>query len=304
MLLLAAITCAAFLHLATEKATDLTLRAGRAISGLERKEITLDDGLRYAYLEGGQGEPLMLFHGFGADKGNFTLVARFLTPHYRVIIPDHIGFGESAHPADADYRAGAQARRLRTLAQALGAEKPHLGGSSMGGHIAMAYAALFPGEVRSLWLLNPGGVWSAPESELRAIIRKTGKNPLMASSEEEFIETFTIVMSSPPPMPRPMLRVMARERINNFALEQRIFRELTSDPIENTIKGSKVPALIVWGEEDRVINPATAAILHGLMPESRVIMMPGIGHLPMLEDPKQCAADYLEYRSALQTGNR
>src|SRR6478735_3598161 len=70
---------------------------------LERKEIVLSDGTRIAYLEGGGGEPLVLVHGFGADKDNFTRVARWLTPHYRVIVPDLVGFGESAHRADVDY---------------------------------------------------------------------------------------------------------------------------------------------------------------------------------------------------------
>jgi len=288
-----------FLYMAPERATGLIHRAGRLMSGVERREITLPDGLRYVYLEGGTGEPLMLLHGFGADKENFTLIARYLTPRYRVIIPDHIGFGESSHPADADYRTAAQAKRLHALAQALGIKEIHLGGSSMGGHIAMAYASLYPKEVKSLWLLDPGGVWSAPESEFRKIIRETGKNPLMARSEQEFAETFKFVMNDPPPIPRPMLDVMSRERIRNFSLEQRIFKELTGDSIEKRINGSTVPTLIVFGDKDRAINPATAEILHKLMPNSRVIMLPGIGHLPMLEATARCADDYLKFRGSL-----
>lgn len=289
----------AFLYLAPAKATGSIHWAGQKMSGIERREITLPGGLRYVYLEGGKGEPLMLFHGFGGDKYNFMLIARYLTSHYRVIIPDHIGFGESAHPADADYTTRAQAERLHGLAKALGIENLHVGGNSMGGHIAMAYASLYPKEVKSLWLLDPGGVWSAPESDLRKIIREKGKNPLMASTEEEFAEIFKFVMSDPPPIPRPMLNVMARERKKNFDLEARIFKQLTGDTVEKVIKGSTVPALIVWGKEDRVLSPASAEILHKLMPNSRVIMMPGIGHLPMIEDPGKCAEDYLKFRASL-----
>jgi pimeloyl-ACP methyl ester carboxylesterase len=288
-----------FLYLAPEKATRLAIDMERQRSGLERKEINLSNNLHYVYLEGGKGEPLILLHGFGANKDNFTRVARFLTPHYRVIIPDHIGFGESSHPQNADYGMLAQAVRIRTLAQALGVKKLHLGGSSMGGYIAMMYAFIYSDEVKSLWLIDPGGIWSAPPSELGEIISKTGKNPLMARNEDEFAGIFAFVMSDPPFIPRPILNVMAQERIRNYELEKRIFKELTADSAENYIKDLKTPTLIVFGDKDRAINPATADILHKLMPSSKVIIMKGLGHLPMIEQPRKSAEDYLKFREKL-----
>jgi pimeloyl-ACP methyl ester carboxylesterase len=288
-----------FLYLAPEKATKLAIDLERKRSGLTLKEITLPGELHYVYLEGGQGEPLVLLHGFGGDKDNFTRVARFFTPHYRVIIPDHIGFGESSHPQNANYSASAQAVRIRTLVQALGITKLHLGGNSMGGQISMMYAALFPDEVNSLWLLDPGGVWSAPSSGLREIIVKTGENPLIAKSEDEFAKIFAFVMADPPFIPRPMLNIMARERIHNYELEKRIFKEITADSAEKYVTGLKTPTLIVFGDKDRVINPATAGVLHRLMPRSEVIIMKGLGHLPMIEQPHQSADDYLKFRAAL-----
>jgi pimeloyl-ACP methyl ester carboxylesterase len=292
-----------FLYLAPEKATSLALDIERKRSGLERKEIKLSDDLNYVYLEGGKGEPLILLHGFGANKDNFTRVARYLTPRYRVIIPDHIGFGESSHPQDADYGALSQAVRIRTLAQALDIDKAHIGGSSMGGHIAMMYAFVYPNETQSLWLLNPGGIWSAPPSELRDVTAKTNKNPLMAKNEDEFAEIFAFVMADPPFIPRPILNVMAQERISNYELEQRIFKTLTSDSAEQYITGLQTPVLIVFGDQDRAINPATADILHNLMPKSEVIIMKGLGHLPMIEQPRLASADYLKFREALDKEN-
>ncbi|MGB9148761.1 MAG: alpha/beta hydrolase [Burkholderiales bacterium] len=294
-----AIAATGFVYLAPEKAMRLAIDAERRRAGLVRKQIDLPGGLHYAYLEGGEGEPLMLLHGFGANKDNFTRVARLLTSHYRVIVPDHIGFGESAHPPDADYSPAGQAIRLRALAKALGIEKLHLGGSSMGGHIALTYAALYPAEVNSLWLIDSGGAWTAPASEMAALLNETGQNPLMAKSEEEFAGIFSFVMSDRPFILRPMLNVLARERMRNFALEDRIFRRIKADSVEARIDGMTTPTLIVWGEKDRVIHVETAGILHKLLPNSRVIMMPGIGHLPMIERPRQCAEDYLYFREAL-----
>jgi pimeloyl-ACP methyl ester carboxylesterase len=292
-----------FVYLEPEKATSLTLDLERKRSGLERKEITIPGNLRYVYLEGGKGEPLILLHGFGANKDNFTRVARFLTPHYRVIIPDHIGFGESDHPQDADYGALSQAVRIRTLVQALGINKVHLGGSSMGGYIAMMYAFLYQDEVKTLWLLDPGGIWSAPPSELREMMAKTGKNPLVAKSEDEFAGIFAFVMADPPFIPRPILNVMAQERIRNYDLEKRIFTQLSSDSAEKYVTGLKTPTLIVFGDKDRAINPATADILHKLMPNSEVLIMKGLGHLPMIEQPRWSAEEYLKFHKTLDMLN-
>jgi pimeloyl-ACP methyl ester carboxylesterase len=291
-----------FLYLAPEKAAKLVIDMERKHSGLTLKQINVPGNLHYVYLEGGQGEPLILLHGFGANKDNFIRVARFLTPHYRVIIPDHIGFGESSHPQDASYSPGVQAARIRTLAQALGITKLHLGGSSMGGHISIMYAALFPNEVKSLWLIDPGGIWSAPPCEFRKMTAK-GQNPLMARNEDEFAKIFAFVMADPPFIPRPILNVMARERIVNYELENRIMKELTDDSAENYVKGLTTPTLIIFGDKDRAINPATADILHKLMPHSEVIMMKGLGHLPMIEQPRLSAQDYLKFREKLDKSN-
>lgn len=289
-----------FVYLAPETATRYALDAERYHSGLERKEIDLPDDLHFVYLEGGQGEPLMLLHGFGGNKDNFTRVARFLTPHYRVIIPDHIGFGESAHPQQADYAPPAQVERLRALAQALDMKALHIGGNSMGGQIAMTYAALYPSEVKSLWLLAPAGVWSAPQSEVFKDIAKSGCNPVLASNVEEFTQLLALGMSNPPFVPSPMLAVLAQERIKNFALEERIFKQIGAYSVEEGVTGMETHTLIVFGEQDRLIPFTTADILHKLLPNSQVIIMPGIGHLAMFERPQQSADDYLRFRANLQ----
>jgi pimeloyl-ACP methyl ester carboxylesterase len=55
--------------------------------------------------------------------------------------------------------------------------------------------------------------------------------------------------------------------------------------------------LIMWGANDRAINVATADVLHKLLPNSQVVIMPDIGHLPMLERPRESAEAYLRFRA-------
>jgi len=288
-----------FYSSAPERAVRAALAYERRLAGLERKEITLASGLRYVYLEGGRGAPLLLLHGFGANKDNFARVARYLTPRYRVIVPDHIGFGESSKPPQADYAPRAQAERLRALMRQLGVTKLHLGGNSMGGHIALTYAAQYPKEVESLWILNAAGVWSAPPSELRKTMAETGENPMLVQDEDDFAQLVSLVTAKPLMIPRPFLDVVAQERIKNFALEQRIFKQLGADSVEERIRGLAIPTLIVWGQQDRVLHPGSAGILQMLLIRSEVVMLPEVGHLPMIEEPERCALDYLRFRATL-----
>lgn len=288
-----------FYTTAPERAVRIALAYERRLAGLERKEVSLASGLTYVYLEGGRGEPLLLLHGFGANKDNFSRVAKYLTPRYRVIVPDHIGFGESSKPPQADYAPRAQAERLRAFARALGVSKLHLGGNSMGGHIALTYAALYPKEVQSLWLVNAAGVWSAPPSELRRQMSETGENPMLVQDEADFAALVALVTAKPLMIPRPFLDVVAQDRIKNYALEERIFKQLAADSVEERIRGLAVPSLIVWGQQDRVLHPGSAGVLQMLLIKSEVVMMQGVGHVPMIEEPERSALDYLRFRATL-----
>jgi len=281
------------------RVTDAAISFERGRADLVRKDVSLPDGLHMAYLEGGRGEPLVLVHGFGGNKDNFTRVARWLTPHYRVIVPDLVGFGESSHPLDASYAYAAQAERLHAFVRALALENAHFGGNSMGGAVVLSYAAQYRSEVASLWLLDAAGIPEAPVSELRKIIETTGRNPLLVATEDDFAHLLTFAMSDPPYIPRMVVNVMAQERIRNQAIERRAFEQIATDSVTRQVHGLPTPTLIVWGDEDRLLHVGTAEMLHTLLPRSQVIVMPHVGHMPMVERPEQSAQDYLRFRAAL-----
>ena len=271
----------------------------RSRASLVRKETTLADGTHLVYLDGGVGTPLVLVHGFGADKDNFTRVARYLTPRYRVIVPDLVGFGESAHRADVDYHYAAQAERLRAFVQALGLSRIDLGGNSMGGGIALSYAAQHPQEVASLWLIDCAGIAEAPPSELARLVRTTGQNPLMITRESDFGAFLDFVMSDPPYIPGAVKDVLARERIANQALEKQVFGQIATDSVSASIRGLATPTLVLWGDEDRALSVGTVPILKTLLPNAQAVVMPHVGHAPMIERPKESAEAYLSFRDGL-----
>lgn len=272
-------------------------------SDLAVKALTLSSGDTMVYAENGNvaGEPLLLVHGFGGNKDNFTRIADKLEG-YHLIIPDLLGFGDSSKPMTADYRSDAQAQRLHELMQAKGlTSNTHVGGNSMGGAISVAYAAKYPKEVKSLWLVDTAGFWSAgvPKSLEGATLEN---NPLLINSKEDFYKMYDFVMYKPPYVPKSVKAVFAQERLNNKELDAKILEQIVTDNVEERAKiiaEYNIPTLVVWGEEDKVIKPETINLIKEIIPQSQVITMPKIGHVPMIEAVKQTANDYKAFRAQL-----
>jgi len=293
-------------HLFPQPMARAAMKVQHALGGVQRHSTQIP-GFDIVYLDSGSDSaregnaPLVLIHGIGADKDNWAQIAPFLRGIGRVIAIDLPGFGESSKPLDADYSVEQQAARVAQFLDALQIPRAHLGGSSMGGAIALAFAKLYPERAASLWLLNPAGVGSAKESEMFRAYREDGQFLLFAKTPEDFPRVMGLVMSKQPIVPWSVKHELAKAAAANYELHTRIFRELTKDVphIEQAVVGLQTPALIVWGDEDRVLDVSGAEILHHALTNSEVIVMPGIGHLPMLETPYPVARDYKAFRARL-----
>lgn len=287
----------------TVATTQKLVQLERAKSGLAVKEMTLASGEKLVYAENGNinAQPLLLIHGFGGNKDNFARVADELAD-YHLIIPDLLGFGDSSKPATADYRADAQAQRLHELLAAKGVTSNlHIGGNSMGGAISVAYAARYPKDVKSLWLIDSGGFWSAgiPDSLKDMSIED---NPLLVNTTEDFYQMYDFVMYQPPYLPKTVQAVFAQERIAHKELHANILKQIVEDNVEEraqVIAKHDIPTLVVWGKKDQVIKPETTAVIKKIIPQATIVMMPQVGHVPMIEAVKQTAKDYKAFRAAL-----
>lgn len=288
-------------YLAPHATAHFLLGLERTRSGLAAKRLHPAD-VDIAYLEGGSGDPLVLVHGFGADKDNFTRIAADLTPHYRVVIPDLPGFGESSRPPDASYTIAQQVEWLRAFVAALGLGRVHLGGNSMGGFIVTEWALAHPDEVASLWLLAPAGTSVAFDSELTREMARTGRNPLLVQHPDDFPATMDYVMASRPFVPYSVRRTLADAAVASYPLHARIFEVVGPGrvpAVDDRLPGLKTPTLVVFGRGDRALNPEGAKVYERAMPDVEVVLMDDVGHLPMLQAPGQAAADYRAFRERL-----
>ena len=278
----------------------LALERRRARLTLKRQRLA--GGIEMPYLEGGQGDALMLVHGFGGDKDNFTPIAGLLVRRYRVIVPDLPGFGDATRDPAARHTVADQVERLQAFADALGLQAFHLGGNSMGGFIAAEFAARHPQRVASMWLLDPAGTAAAQNTPMVREYLAGGEFPLLLRSTADIGPLLKAIASRPPLLPPSVKTVLARRAVADRPLHARILDEVAhgSPTLEERLPRITAPTLIVWGAEDKVLSPQGAAVLHERLPHSRVVLMPGIGHVPMMEAPRATAADYLRFRDNLR----
>ena len=122
----------------------------------------------------------------------------------------------------------------------------------------------------------------------------------MARNEDEFAKVYEFAMSDPPWVPRAMLDVMARERMANFELETEDLRADSWRPRSRSAsRGSRRRASSSGAARTARSTSALPMCCTALLPNSQVVILEGIGHLPMLEAPERSADDYLGFRASL-----
>lgn len=279
----------------------LALQLERRRAGLALAEVSLP-GCSMPYLHGGSPDApvLVLVHGFGGDKDNFTRIAGFLTTHYRVICPDLPGFGNASRDPAASYAMSDQVERLRAFLDQLGLGRVHLGGNSMGGFISAQFSAAYPERVVSLWLLDAAGTAAAQDTVLLKRYLESGEMPLLLRRQQDFAVLMRSTTHRPPYIPWSLRTTLAQRAIRDYPLHSRIMQQLTTSPLlETQYQALATPCLIVWGKQDQILNPAGAYSFQALFPHNQLQLMEGIGHLPMIEAPRRSAADYLAFRKTL-----
>lgn len=272
----------------------------RFSAGVRRHTVQVGDH-RVAYSEGGKGEPVVLLHGFGASSDNWNRIAGRLTRRYRVIAPDLPGWGQSTRTDSASYAYPQQIERLHQFLSALGLRRVHLIGHSMGGFIASAYAARYPEEVITLGLIAPHGVAEPQPSEL-ALSVAAGDNWLVATSVPEFERLLNKVFAKRPYLPRSVFRLFAGYAIRGSAKSSRIFAEMQSnDPtLESRLSRINAPTLIIWGDQDRVLHVSCAEVFRTGIKSSELLVLPGTGHMPLIESARECATAWLAFQEKVR----
>jgi abhydrolase domain-containing protein 6 len=274
---------------------NIAQKANWRSAGLVKKEVQVDSH-RIVYLEGGQGETVLLLHGYTGNKDNWTYFAKRLTRDYHVVIPDLAGFGESTKLLDENYNIDSQVKRLDRFAEVLQLQRFHLAGNSMGGWIAAIYSARLPQRVSTLALLAPAGLQTAKQSDFHRQLEK-GVNLLLISSTDDFEKVLPYLFVKPPPIPGPFKKVMAAQSMAAREFNAKIMKDMNDEhlALEPFLPMIQVTVCIIWGDQDRILDVSGASILEKGLKNHRTVIMKETGHLPMMEKPAEAAAEYMSF---------
>ena len=254
-------------------------------------------GVRIAYEVAGSGPPLVLAHGLGYARWGWEPVASVLADDFTVLTFDNRGIGGSDRP-DGPYTAHAMAEDVTAVLDAAGIARAHLVGTSLGGMVAQEFAIRWTERVDRLVLActTPGGgkAFPLPERTLRLIAEAPTLAPEVAL--RRFVEN---ALAEATVARRPELVQRIYEKRLEFPPDPAGWQAQaaagTSHDAFSRLHEIQAPTLILHGTEDGVVDPRNAAVLERSIPNSRVVMFPGTGHLFFWEEPERFVAVVREF---------
>lgn len=280
----------------------------RAAAGLKSRTLKVGD-VTWTYSEGGsaQNPPVLLIHGLAGNRDNWNRVAQFLTPYYHVIIPDLPASGETHIPANFDVSVPNVTQQLRQFAEVLNiTEKLNLAGHSLGGSIATVYAAQYPFDTQSLFLLNSAGIY-------RNASTKYAKNPdilknLIVSRPGDLDDVLSTIMLNPPSVPYALKKAQESILISQADQPRKVIDQVvalnkiyTPESFARLTSAVEAPTLILWGKQDKIINVEAAEELKSLLKRAEApVILNNVGHVPMLEADRLVAQHYLPFLTRTQ----
>lgn len=264
---------------------------------VEERRIEVD-GLPTRYLEAGEGPPLVLLHALGESALDWRWVLPDLARTNHVYALDLLGFGGSGKPA-VDYSPAFFARSVAAYLDALGVERTAVAGNSLGGLVALRLALSEPERVDALVLIDSAGLGREVAYALRlptlpgygegavawgktplgAFQRAWLRVPLLFGRPErvpaEWITEQTGIAQLPGFMEATMSALRAQVDLGGQ-------REVLVDRLSHL----QMPALIVWGEQDRVFPVSQAREAVARLRQGTLDLIPDCGHLPQIERPE------------------
>ena len=274
--------------------------------------VELQPGLNVHYRDEGKrdGRVLVLIHGSNASLHTWEPWVERLRADYRIVSMDLPGHGLTGVNPSGRYDNQSYVAVVDGLLTKLGISKAVIGGNSMGGGVSWMYALAHPEKTEALLLVDAGGQPQAKSDKLpigfrvmtMPVVKELARVIAPRSMFESSIKTTMSIQSKIDD------KLIDRYwELNRFPgnREATMKRFATPKAMKSTtpeaLAAIKVPVMIMWGEEDSLIPVSSARWFAHAMPAAKLVIYPGVGHIPMEEVPERSAADVKAWLGGLSS---
>jgi len=266
----------------------------------------------------GGGEPAVLVHGLGGASTNWTDLMALLRGQLDSQALDLPGFGWSPPPTNDRYGLGTHVRAVVRLLEAQDRGPVHLFGNSLGGAVCTRVAAYRPDLVRTLTLVSPALPSLTPRRVadprlplllLPGMARLASRAMARRTPDERARAVMELCYGDPSSIPEQRRQEAAQEigRRSGLTHADRAFTGSLRGLLTSYLEGGprnlwrqaatvRVPTLLVWGALDRLVHVSLAPRARAAFPHSRLLVLPGVGHVAQLERPETVARAFLALR--------
>jgi pimeloyl-ACP methyl ester carboxylesterase len=253
-----------------------------------KEKDTVVNGLKINFKVLGEGDPLLILHGWGSSSDSWQEVQKILSNNgYKVIVPDLPGFGKSAPPKEV-WGVRNYSDFIISLIKKLELSQFFLLGHSFGGRIAIKFANRYPERLKALILCDSAGIKqpAGKETLLVYLMARTGN--IIFSRRP--LKRFKAAMQN-------LFYTLIRNR--DYAKANGIMRDIIKKVLKEDLLPElshiKTKTLLIWGQRDNIIPIKYAYLFQEKLVNSRLEILPKIGHSPQLETPKKLSAIILSF---------
>ena len=244
------------------------------------------------------GMPVVFLHGAGGHTGWMAFLDE-LAERFAVFAPEHPGFGQSDDPPWLDEVADLAYFHLDLL-KALGLDRVHLIGTSLGGWVAAEMAVRSTARLASLTLVGAVSAASPPNGET---IPDTFRMP-----DDENLRRYYADPERAARRAADLARALADPAVmavvakNRATVTRLAYRPRFHNPgLAKWLHRIDVPTLLIWGEADRIVPPSFGEAYRALIPGSRLVVLPNAGHAPFDEQKDAFLAAFHEHADRIQS---
>jgi pimeloyl-ACP methyl ester carboxylesterase len=251
------------------------------------------------YRTEGEGQAIVLIHGFMGSMDSFENIVLELSKTSRVYLVDNIGFGRSYDGLDLNYSKQSMAQVILKFIEKMGIDKPILLGHSMGGEIAIRAALQNPQAVEGLILVSPAGLQQRKEL---SFVLKNFPN-ISSYFARKVVQTPFVLKRSLGVMFYDQEKVET-QRFEDYAywarrVNPRVVFKMTEDmdqeSVEDKLQQIKVNTLIIGSTHDNLIPLEQFERMNSKISNSRLVIIENTGHLPFEEKPEEVIRELKRY---------